>query len=147
MLNLRLTLPTLPKVVARLEAIAKDWGAWRRPTLGEARDIMRAEVEKALAAGGYSGAKWAPRSEVAERLRPGGGPENLVRLLRDDVTQSTASIRLQFPGVSLVHHGGTTAAGSMIPGRTVPARPLLRLEDSAAKRIKKAQREAFERTG
>jgi phage gpG-like protein len=141
MIKLKISVPGLEQAVDRLTRVVGTWGAWRRPTLTEAQRIMREAVESAMTSGGYPGHTWAPRSEVSEKLRPGGGMQNLVSMLREDVTQTTASLRLELTAGSFLSEGGDTAAGSMIPGKTVPARPLMMISDPATRRIRDRQRE------
>lgn len=142
MIKLILSIPGLTAAIERLERIADRWQDWRRPTLAEARQIMHESVANAMRSGGYPGRTWAPRSEVSRKLRPDGGMQNLVTLLRDDVTQSTARLRLQFAAGVFLSEGGTTAAGSMIAGKRVPPRPLMMIDDAAARKIRERQRSA-----
>jgi hypothetical protein len=141
MFKLRIEIPGLDAAVDRLNRIASGWRDWQRPSIADARRILRETVEDALSSGaGYPGAPWAPRSETSKNLRPGGGMQNLVSLLQDDTTENATTLRLQLTAGTFLSEGGTTAAGSMIPGQTVPGRPLMLISDQAASRIRERQR-------
>ncbi|MBY6223569.1 phage virion morphogenesis protein [Ferrimonas balearica] len=79
------------------------------------------------------GTPWQPLSPTTQQLKPRHkeNPLRLNDLLRDTLAYQVQSDTLRF-GSNLVYAalhqlGGTTSARSMIPGKTIPARPFLGL--------------------
>jgi phage gpG-like protein len=135
MLKIRVTIPALEPSITRVGAIISSMRNWAAPALADVARILRESIER-------QAAEIPPRSEVAQRLRPTGGVQNLLKLIDEDVTKSTAALRLSIAGGELLHRGGTTAAGAMIPGKTVPARPFMRLTtDARGKTLDRLQEE------
>lgn len=104
-----------------------------RPVLDQIVDHWRTSVIPSQAG------RQAPRSAVSEMLRPGASVADFVSRLRSGSGDTGGSVSVALPGGGFLLRGGTTAAGSMIAGKVVPARDFLSVPDSeveaAAERI------------
>jgi hypothetical protein len=125
--RVRLDIAGLDSLIARYREVAANWSTIARPAMPDVARYLRESIED-------EARRHAARSAVSVELRPEGGVHRLVKLIKEDVTSSTAGVRLDIAGGKLLHEGGTTAAGSMIPGKAVPARPFVVVRQDARER-------------
>jgi phage gpG-like protein len=136
-LSLRVTIPNLDAQIARVDRMAAAFPVWAALSMSDVERILResvAEQSRSVVA----------RSEVARRLRPSGGPQNLIRRIESSTSGALVSLRLELEGLAIYHQGGTTAAESALPGKKVPARPFMTLTDGARSAVRDRMREPFQ---
>lgn len=132
MIEAKLESEEVMQVLQRLSRITTNM----RPVMADIAQALASETERQFAKeAGPGGVPWPDLSETTKAMREetGNWPGKMLQISAGGLAASVQSgydagaawIGSNKPYAAMHHFGGTTSPNSMIPNRTIPARPYL----------------------